>query len=94
MSKSRNIKILSELIIYFILLRISSLYLPYFISFLYLLPTISIYPFFTVSKIYLIISLASFPSEISIKYLLFESRILLLIISIISEFFSKSSLPL
>ena len=41
-SKSRKINILSVSIIYFILFKISSLYLPDFISFLYLLPTSSI----------------------------------------------------
>ena len=84
-SKSCINRISSVSIIYFILLRISSLYLPDLISALYLLPINSVYFLFIFFNKYFIISLAEFPSDISIKYLLFSSIIFFLIISKISK---------
>ena len=76
--------------IYFILLRISSLYLPDLISALYLLPTNSMKFLFNEFRMNLAISLPSFPSEISIKYLLFESKIFCFIKSNMDILFSIS----
>ena len=86
MSKSLNIKTLLVSIIYLILLSISSLYLPDLISFLYLLPTNSMKFLFKELRRYFTISLPSFPSETSIKYLLFGSKIFFLIASKIENF--------